>query len=219
MPQALARLQDDNLSKSTCAVRSSGSERRRTVKPSKRGWSCKCPYTTFRKLHCKHIRAVEAVCLLPESEQKAPTVRDPIPENACAHCSTAGATKASVPENENYCNPIYKCCSCGRRLSANLEFEKIIALPGIVSRAINDVYLGKSAGKIARGLNNEMAHSLSRQTVCNWARRGADMTERFVEGLNPCLGEKIRADGMRVRISGTPAYLHLAMDDAARCRA
>ena len=96
--------QIDDLGDGTYVVRSPGSGRWRTVKLSEHGWSCGCPYSTYRKFHCKHIQAVEAACMLPEPRQKASAVLDPIPENTCPGCGADGATKAGVRKNKNYRN-------------------------------------------------------------------------------------------------------------------
>ena len=150
--------QIDDLGKGTYAVRSPGSGRRRTVKLSKHGWSCGCPYATYRKFHCKHIQAVEAACLLPEPRRTASVVLDPIPENTCPSCGAGGATKAGVRKNKNYRNQIYKCRGCKKRFSANAGFERLCGPPTIASGVMDDFFSGKSAGKIARGLEDEMEH-------------------------------------------------------------
>ena len=206
----------ENLGKGTYAVRSPGSERRRTVKLSKHGWSCKCPFATHRKFHCKHIQAVEAVCLLPEPEQKAPTVLDPIPENTCPRCGADGATKAGVRKNKNYRNQIYKCKSCSRRFSANAGFERLSGPPTIVCRVMDDFFSGKSTGKIARGLEDEMEHAPTQQTISNWVRRYSGTLGFFTSTLNPCLGEKCRSDGMLVKVRGRKRYLHMTIDSFTR---
>ena len=206
----------ENLSKHTYAVRSPGSERRRTVKLSKHGWSCKCPYATFRKFHCKHIRAVEALCLLPDPEQRAPTVLDPIPENTCPSCGADGATKAGVRKNKNYRNQIYKCRGCKKRFSANSGFERLCGPPTIVCRAIDDFFCGKSTGKIARGLEDEMEHAPKQQTVSNWIRRYSAALGFFTSTLKPRLGDKCRSDGMHVKVRGRQRYMHMTIDSFTR---
>ena len=206
----------ENLSKHTYAVRSPGSERTRIVKLSKHGWSCKCPYATFRKFHCKHIRAVEALCLLPDPEQRAPTVLDPIPENTCPSCGADGATKAGVRKNKNYRNQIYKCRGCKKRFSANSGFERLCGPPTIVCRAIDDFFCGKSTGKIARGLEDEMEHAPKQQTVSNWIRRYSAALGFFTSTLKPRLGDKCRSDGMLVKVRGRQRYMHMTIDSFTR---
>ena len=206
----------EDLGEDTYAVHSPGSGRRRTVKLSRHGWSCGCPYATYRKFHCKHIRAVEAACLLPEPERKASVVLDPIPENACPSCGADGATKAGVRKNKNYRNQIYKCRSCKKRFSANSGFEGLSGPPTIVCRAIDDFFSGKSTGKIARGLKDEMEHAPTQQTVSNWIRRYSAALGFFTSTLKPCLGDKLRADGMFVMVRGRQRYLHMTLDSFTR---
>ena len=201
----------------TYTVRSPGSERRRTVRLSRCGWSCTCPRALYRKFHCRHIRAAECAFLLPEPGRKEPVVLDPVPENTCPRCGADGAAKAGVRRNKNYRNQIYKCRRCERRFSANLGFEKLSAPPDVVSQAIRDYFGGKSTGEIADDLRDKLDYPPTQQTVNNWLRSFSAMAGRFCDGLDPCLGEKWRTDGMLVGVSGSPAYLHMMIDSFTRC--
>ena len=141
---------------------------------------------------------------------------DPIPENACPSCGADGATKAGVRKSKNHRNQIYKCRSCKKRFLANSGFERLSGPPTIVCRAIDDFFSGKSAGKIARGLEDEMEHAPKQQTVSNWIRRYSAALGFFTSSLKPRLGDKCRSDGMLVKVRGRQRYLHMTIDSFAR---
>ena len=206
----------EDLGKDTYAVRSPGSERRRTVKLADSGWSCTCPRVQYRKSHCRHSKAVECVRFLPKPKLKEPVVLDPVPENTCTHCGADGATKAGVRKNKNYRNQIYKCRSCKRRFSANFGFEKLSFPPEIVVQAIYDYYGGKSTTVIADDLKDRLDHHPSQQTVSNWVRSFSALAGIFARSLDPCVGEKWRGDGMFVKVNGKPMYLHMMIDSLTR---
>ena len=198
------------------AVRSPKSKRRYSVTLSNKGWACTCPWFKARKSHCKHVKAAENACLLPEPDPADTVAVDPVPAGQCPHCGTAGAAKAGVRKNRNYANQIYKCRSCKRRFSGNIGFEKLKAPPEVVARALYDFYSGKSTGVIARELADEMEDLPSQQTVNNWVRSRSYLAALFADSLDPCLGDKWRVDGMMVAVAGKTMYLHVAIDDATR---
>ena len=198
------------------AVRSPKSKRRYSVTLSNKGWACTCPRFEASKSHCKHIKAVENVCLLPEPDAADTVAVDPVPAGQCPHCLTAGAAKAGVRKNKNYRNQLYKCRSCKRRFFGNFGFEKLKAPPEVVAKALDDFYSGKSTGAIARSLADEMEDPPSQQTVNNWVRSGSRLAALFTNSLDPCLGYKWRVDGMMVSVAGQTMYLHMAIDDATR---
>ena len=202
--------------KDAYTVGSPNSQRQYSVTLSNRGWACTCPWARHRKAHCKHIKAVENVCMLPEPEITEPLVVDPVPENQCPRCDATGATKAGVRKNKNYDNQIYKCRSCKHRFSANLGFEKLKCSPVVVSRVLHSSFSGKSASAIADELRDEMPDPPTQQTVCNWVRSRSRLAALFANSLNLCLGDKMRVDGMSITASGVTLYLHMAIDDATR---
>ena len=168
------------------------------------GWMCSCPDHLYTGSVCKHIQAVQ----WQNGERH---IIRPHDNMACKFCNSTDIIKKGTCRTKQQ----YGCKTCGRRFIPNLGFEMKHVSPDHICTAVEMVYGGMSTRKAAntlKGMNVKVTH----QTVLNWAKEYGDLMNKFMDDVQPNVGESWRTDEIYVKIRGERKYLFAMLDADTR---
>ncbi len=195
-------------------VNSQSSDKQYDVISTERGYTCSCPDHTYRHVCCKHIHAVEISRKMREAVKQSVTIKQ-IDLGKCKFCDSIHIVKDSIRRLKRGNVQQYKCKDCGKRFTQNLGFEGKHATPEQITMAVDLVFSGLSTRKTAftlKGMNVKVTH----QTVLNWATEYSRLMDKFMDKIQPQVGEKWRTDEMYLKIKGERKYLFAMLDSETR---
>ena len=195
-------------------VNSQSSNKQYDVISTEYGWTCSCPDHRYRHVCCKHIHAVEISRKMREAVQKSVVIQQ-IDLGRCKFCDSAHIVKDSIRRLKKGDVQQYKCKDCGKRFTQNLGFEGKHATPEQITMAVDLVFSGLSTRKTAftlKGMNIKVTH----QTVLNWATEYSKLMDKFMDKIQPQVGEQWRTDEVYLKIKGERKYLFAMLDSETR---
>jgi transposase-like protein len=177
------------------------------------GWRCTCPDHVTRGAKCKHIWAVEfSVAIRKEVEM----VRiAPLAEGACILCGSSNIVKDGIRYNAYGDIQVFFCKDCLQHFTLNVGFEYMKKGPQDITSAMQLYFSGLSLRNVTKALKLRGV-SVSHVTVYKWISKYTALMEKYIEKLQPQLGDTWRADELYVRIRGDMKYLFALMDDETR---
>jgi len=214
--QQIARLegQIERQNEYTYRVHSQSGNGSYNVQRMELGWSCSCPDYIYRGVKCKHIYAVEISLKLRQAVQTR--VIEPITSiESCIHCTSDRLIKWGIRHNKYGDIQKFSCKSCGKYFTVNLGFERMKHNPQGITTAMQLYFSGESLRNVAKSLRL-IGVQVSHQTIYNWIAKYTELMNKYVEKLNPNVGDTWRADELWVKIKGDMKYVFALMDDETR---
>ncbi|MYH04469.1 MAG: DDE-type integrase/transposase/recombinase [Cenarchaeum sp. SB0669_bin_11] len=179
------------------------------------GWTCSCPDHKYRHVCCKHIHAVEISKRMRDAVQKTVIIPQ-IDLGSCKFCSSENIVKNGTKQlKKGGSVQLYKCKDCGKKFRHNLGFERKQATPEQITMAVDLVFSGLSTRKTAfalKGMNIKVTH----QTVLNWTTEYSRLMDKFMDKIQPQVGEQWRTDELYLKIKGNRKYLFAMLDSETR---
>lgn len=195
-------------------VNSQSSNKQYDVISTEHGWVCSCPDHRFRRVCCKHIHAVEMSRKIREVVKQSVVIKQ-VDLGRCKFCDSMHIVKDSIRKLKRGNVQQYKCKDCGKRFTQNLGFEGKHATPEQITMAVDLVFSGLSTRKTAFTLKG-MSVKVTHQTVLSWATEYSRLMDRFMDKIQPQVGEKWRTDEMYLKIKGERKYLFAMLDSETR---
>jgi len=184
------------------------------IDSTERGWICNCPDHRFRGVKCKHIWAVEYSFQIRRLVKKE-TIIPVLNAQACRFCGSEKIIKKSIRHNKYGDLQRYLCKTCGKRFVINLGFEKMHASPQAITGAMQLYFTGESFRNVQRFLKLQGVNVVH-QTVYNWIQKYVGLMNKYVEQLQPQVGNAWRTDELYLKVKGDMKYLFALMDDETR---
>jgi putative transposase len=184
------------------------------VKMTDQGWSCTCPDYHFRNEKCKHIWAVTISSALRREVEV--TVIQPINVQACPSCGNSERiVKHGIRKNQYGNIQQFLCRNCNRTFVVNLGFERMKASPQVITSAMQLYFSGESLRNTQKFLKLQGVN-ISHVGVLKWIRKYVSLMEKYLEQIQPKVGDIWRADELYVKVKGNNKYLFALMDDETR---
>ncbi len=177
-------------------------------------WRCECPDHRFRGVKCKHIWAVEFSLKLREQVRKNIVIGEVAISN-CVFCHSSNIKKFGVRRNKSGDIQRFVCGDCKKTFSVNIGFERMKHNPQAITSAIQLYFSGESLRNTMKSLRL-LGVQVSHQTVYNWIGKYVKLMDKYVETMEPNVGDTWRADELWVKIKGDRKYLFALMDDETR---
>ncbi|MBV9176919.1 MAG: SWIM zinc finger family protein [Nitrososphaeraceae archaeon] len=114
------------------------------------GWSCSCPDHVYRGVKCIHVYAVEISFAL----RKEVEIRkiEPVQINCCIFCKSTYIVKDGLRHNKYGKLQKYNCRDCNHYFTINLGFERMRAIPQIITSALQPYFTGESFRNVQKFL-------------------------------------------------------------------
>ena len=181
---------------------------------SESGWICNCPDSIYRNAKCKHTFAVE-ISLAIRKEVEVRRIEPITNINNCIYCNSATIVKFGIRHNKYGDIQKFVCKGCSKYFTVNIGFEKMKHNPQGITTAMQLYFSGESLRKTAESLKL-LGMDVSHKTVYKWIQKYSAIMKKYVEKLQPNVGDTWRADEMYVKIKGNLKYVFALMDDDTR---
>jgi transposase-like protein len=178
------------------------------------GWICDCPDWTFRQVKCKHIWAVEFSNILREHVRRS-VVIEPLSPNVCPYCAHTRLVRHGLRHNKYGDLQRFTCRNCGKRFTQNLGFEHMGANPQSITSAMQLYFTGESLRNVQKFLRLQGVE-VHYTTIYRWIRKYVEIMDRYLEQIQPQVGNTWRADELFLKVRGNMKYLYALMDDETR---
>jgi transposase-like protein len=179
-------------------------------------WSCTCPDHIYRKVECKHIKAIQiSIQLREEVRQRNKVTINPISTNECIFCHGGNIKKYGIRKNKYGDIQRQKCYDCMKTFSINIGFEGMRSSPKIVTSALQLYFTGESLRGIQKFLTLQGV-SVNHTTIYKWIKKYTNLMKTHLDNIIPQVGDTWRADEVYVKVKGDPKYLFALMDDETR---
>ena len=195
-------------------VNSQSSDKQYHIISTEGGYTCSCPDHRYRHVCCKHIHAVEISRKMREVVQKSVVIKQ-IDLERCKFCNSDNIVKHGIKKLKRGNTQRFKCMDCKKHFIHNLGFEGKHATPEQITMAVDLVFSGLSTRKTAftlKGMNVKVTH----QTVLNWTTEYSRLMDKFMDTIQPQVGEKWRTDELYLKIKGERKYLFAMLDSETR---
>src|SRR3990172_6575066 len=178
------------------------------------GWLCDCPDAVHRKVKCKHVWAVEFSSRLRE-HVKRNVVIEPLSPNVCPYCASNLLVRHGLRHNKYGDLQRFSCRSCGKRFSQNLGFGGMKANPQSITSAMQLYFTRDSLRNVQKFLRLQGVE-VHYTTVYRWIQKYVEIMGRYLEQIQPQVGNTWRADELFLKVKGNTKYLYALMDDETR---
>lgn len=178
------------------------------------GWKCDCPDHKFRGVKCKHIFAVEFSYAIRETVRQEVVIQQ-ITANSCPQCKSPKLVKHGIRHNKYGDIQRFSCKDCRKRFIINIGFEKMHAIPQIITEAMQLYFSGESFRNVKNFLRLQSVN-ISHVAVYKWITKYVQLMGTYLEKLKPQVGNAWRTDELYVKVSGNLKYLYALMDDETR---
>jgi len=179
-------------------------------------WSCTCLDHIYRKLECKHIKAVKiSIELKQEARKRNRVVIDTVSTQECLFCHGENIKKYGIRKNKSGNIQRFQCDDCKKTFSINVGFEKMRSSPKIITSALQLYFTGESLRGIQKFLTLQ-GISVNHTTIYKWIKRYTKLMGDYLENIIPQVGDTWRADEVYVKVKGDKKYLFALMDDETR---
>jgi putative transposase len=177
-------------------------------------WVCNCPDWTHRQVKCKHIWAVEFSLAL-RNKVKQSVVIEPLSPSVCPYCAGTKLVRHGLRHNKYGNLQRFSCRACGKRFTQNLGFEHMGANPQSITSAMQLYFTGESLPNIQKFLKLQGVN-VHFTTVYRWIKKYVAIMGRYLEQMEPQVGNTWRADELFLKVRGDMKYLYALMDDETR---
>jgi transposase-like protein len=186
------------------------------VKKTDLGWKCNCPDHQYRGIECKHIAAVK-ISFAVRKEVEVVKRIEPLSSVAdlCAYCGSSHIIKDGVRHNDYGDIQVYYCKECERRFVLNAGFEDMKNSPKDITAAMQLYFSGLSFRNVTKALRLRGVN-VSHVAVYKWITKYTELMEKYIENIQPQVGDTWRADEIYVKIKGNMKYVFAVMDDETR---
>lgn len=178
------------------------------------GWVCTCPDWTYRQVKCKHIRAVEFSSAVREKVKRS-IVIEPLSPNVCPYCASSNLVRHGLRHNKYGDLQRFTCRNCGKRFTQNLGFEHMGSNPQSITSAMQLYFTGESLRNVQKFLRLQGVE-VHYTTVYRWIRKYVEIMGRYLEQIQPQVGNTWRADELFLKVRGDMKYLYAPIDDETR---
>ena len=178
------------------------------------GWICTCPDFTHREVKCKHIWAVEFSVAL-RNKVKRNVVIEPLSPSVCPYCTSTKLVRHGLRDNKYGDLQRFTCRDCGKRFSQNLGFEGMKANPQSITSAMQLYFTGEGLRNVQKFLRLQGVE-VNHTTVYRWIKKYVEIMGRYLEQMQPQVGNTWRADELFLKVRGDMKYLYALMDDETR---
>lgn len=166
------------------------------------------------EMQCKHCYAVE-ISLAIRKEVEVRKIEPITNINNCIYCNSISIVKFGIRHNKYGDIQKFQCKECNKYFTINIGFEKMKHNPQGITTAMQLYFSGESLRKTAESLKL-LGMEVSHQTIYNWIQKYTSIMRKYVEKLQPNVGDTWRADEMYVKIKGNMKYVFALMDDDTR---
>ena len=177
-------------------------------------WVCNCPDWIHRQVKCKHIWAIEFSLAL-RNKVKQSVVIEPLSPNVCPYCAGTRLVRHGLRHNKYGNLQRFTCRGCGKRFSQNLGFEGMKANPQSITSAMQLYFTGESLRNVQKFLRLQGVE-VHHTTVYRWIEKYTEIMERYLDQMQPQVGNTWRADELFLKVKGNMKYLYALMDDETR---
>ncbi|MGH9910207.1 MAG: transposase, partial [Nitrososphaerales archaeon] len=177
-------------------------------------WICNCPDSMYRNAKCKHVFAVE-ISLAIRKEVEVRKIEPITNINNCIYCTSAKIVKFGIRHNKYGDIQKFQCKECSKYFTVNIGFERMKHNPQGITTAMQLYFSGESLRKTAESLKL-LGMDVSHKTVYKWIQKYSALMKKYVDKLQPNVGDTWRADEMYVKIKGNLKYVFALMDDDTR---
>ncbi len=184
------------------------------ISATERGWVCQCADFRFRGVKCKHIWAVEFSFAIRRLIQKE-TVIEQVSVSSCPKCHFDKIVKKALRKNKYGNVQRWLCKGCGYRFSINLGFERMKHSPKAITSAMQLYFSGESL-RHTRDSLRLLGTQVSYQTIHNWISKYISLMAKYLDKIQPNVGDAWRTDELYVKVRGNMKYLFALMDDETR---
>lgn len=178
------------------------------------GWICDCPDCTHRKVKCKHIWAVEFSVAL-RNKVKRNVVIEPLSPSVCPYCASTKLVRHGLRHNKYGNLQRFTCRNCRKRFAQNLGFEGMKANPQSITSAMQLYFTGESLRNVQKFLRLQGVE-VHHTTVYRWIGKYVEIMGRYLDQMQPQVGNTWRADELFLKVKGDMKYLYALMDDETR---
>jgi transposase-like protein len=177
-------------------------------------WICNCPDWTYRQVKCKHIWAVEFSQAL-RNKVKQNVVIEPLSPSVCPYCTGTKLVRHGLRHNRYGDLQRFSCRTCGKRFTQNLGFEHMGANPQSITSAMQLYFTGESLRNVQKFLRLQGVE-VDHTTIYRWIKKYTEIMDKYLEQMQPQVGNTWRADELFLKVRGDMKYLYALMDDETR---
>ncbi|MFH1181688.1 MAG: DDE-type integrase/transposase/recombinase [Candidatus Woesearchaeota archaeon] len=113
----------------------------------------------------------------------------------CVHCNAQNCVKWGTRKTQNRGTiQRYKCQSCHKRFTSDDGFYRMRNSQEKITAGIDLYFSNLSSRKVRNHFRRHWQHNASHVSILDWCRRYTLKIQRYVNTLNPVLGEKFYAD-------------------------
>jgi len=178
------------------------------------GWICNCPDCAYRLVKCKHIWAVEFSNAL-RNKVKQSVVIEPLSPNVCPYCTSSQLVRHGLRHNKYGDLQRFTCRTCAKRFSQNFGFEGMKANPQSITSTMQLYFTGESLRNVQKFLRLQGVE-VHYTTIYRWIQKYVSIMGRYLEQIQPQVGNTWRADELFLKVRGNMKYLYALMDDETR---
>ena len=202
------------LDETTYKVASQSSRAIYEIVSTELGWICQCADHVYRGVKCKHIWAVEFSFAIRRLIQKEVVIQ-PINISNCPRCNSDEIVRHGIRHNKFGDIQRFTCKSCANRFVVNLGFERMKHNPQAITSAMQLYFSGESLRHTQDSLRL-LGTQVSYQTIHNWISKYVSLMDKYVDKIQPQVGNAWRTDELYVKVRGNQKYLFALMDDETR---
>ncbi|MHB1867925.1 MAG: DDE-type integrase/transposase/recombinase [Nitrososphaerales archaeon] len=204
----------NRIDETTYKVKSQSMNMYYEVLATERGWTCQCSDYRFRGVKCKHAWAVEYSFAIRKLVQKEVVIQ-PINISNCPKCNSDQIVKHGVRHNKFGDIQRFTCKNCANRFVVNLGFERMKHNPQAITSAMQ-LYFGGESLRHTRDSLKLLGTQVSYQTIHNWIAKYVSLMDKYLDKIQPQVGNAWRTDELYVKVRGNQKYLFALMDDETR---
>lgn len=224
MARGLAIVKDDSAiqklsGKSRYLVRSQNGEKWYNVQKIHYKWFCDCPDYKHRKVHCKHIYAIEYSLKLKkivEDKAEPKPIDNTFKPFRCPKCHSNDVFKNGWRETGRGKIQRFKCKECKNRFIIDKGFNQMKNDPHCILASVDLFFKGLSYRKIADHLGQFYNVKVSQTTPMRWVKKYLELLGDYAEQHQPEVGMMWHSDEMKVKVKGEWKWVWNVMDNETR---
>lgn len=133
----------------------------------------------------------------------------------CPSCNSSHVVKHAIRHNKYGDIQRYQCKDCGHRFTINVGFEKMHAMPQVITSVIQLYFTQESLRNTQKFLRLQ-GIKVTHVTIYRWIKRYTELMDEYLSRIQPQVGSTWRADEVWAKINGNRKYVFALMDDATR---
>jgi transposase-like protein len=117
----------------------------------------------------------------------------------CVHCGKTNYVKKGFRKTENRGKiQVYRCLDCGRKFTNDDGFYRMRNSEAKITSGIDLYFSNLSSRKVRNHFRRHLEHNASHVTVLDWCRKYILKVQKYVDKLQPNLGQKFYADDTEI---------------------